>query len=120
MRYSIAEAAALLGVSERTLYRRMKKGGIQVEKEGRRTWVILEEEGELPGGRQMAATVPLEKQIRSLRRELREERRRHEKEKAAMALEYGELRGKVALLTAPGGQPSWVERIRRWWERRGG
>lgn len=33
MRYSIAEAAARLGISERTLYRRMKAGDIQVEKE---------------------------------------------------------------------------------------
>ena len=34
MRYSIVEAAALLGISERTLYRCIKRGVIQVEKEG--------------------------------------------------------------------------------------
>lgn len=41
-RYSIPQAAVILGISERTLYRRIKAGDIQVEKEGRRTWVILD------------------------------------------------------------------------------
>jgi excisionase family DNA binding protein len=44
--YSVAEAAALLGVSQRTVRHRLRTGVMQGERAGRWTWLVSYEEVE--------------------------------------------------------------------------
>jgi len=116
-RYSIAEAAALLGISERTLYRRIEKGRVKKEREGGRAWVIIEE-GDLPRGRQVADGMADLGVFADLLREKDARITELEERGESLAAQLGravgrgeELEKQILLLTGP--RPSLVERIRR-------
>lgn len=116
-RYSVPQAARIIGISERGVRRRIEAGTLAAERDGTRWVVLLSPElggtgsgtappHAVPGGTLPPSTAPLDSVPADLYRELeaRAARTQHEKEQAQQQAAYfqgqlEELREHVRLLT---------------------